>query len=182
MTKRTPEEAKAYLMAQAELLGPELHMACKDVLIDEYFHAAWGSKDRHHAYKGGLVVHTAEVLEWALAMGGDPKVLIPAAIFHDYMKIRDYSLEDGSYTPYRSLIRHVAGSFAEWMKSARDWDIEESLADAIGHCILSHHGRKEWGSPVEPQTKEALILHQADMLSCHYGPGRELVLVGEELK
>jgi 3'-5' exoribonuclease len=32
------------------------------------------------------------------------------------------------------------------------------------HMIASHHGRLEFGSPVEPQTKEAVILHTADML------------------
>jgi 3'-5' exoribonuclease len=37
------------------------------------------------------------------------------------------------------------------------------------HCILSHHGRKDWGSPVEPATLEALVLHQADMLSAKFG-------------
>jgi 3'-5' exoribonuclease len=32
------------------------------------------------------------------------------------------------------------------------------------HCILSHHGRKEWGSPVVPATREAILIHQLDMI------------------
>ncbi|NHZ71991.1 MAG: hypothetical protein GWP17_02770, partial [Aquificales bacterium] len=30
--------------------------------------------------------------------------------------------------------------------------------------IASHHGKLEWGSPVEPKTVEALLLHQVDLL------------------
>jgi 23S rRNA maturation-related 3'-5' exoribonuclease YhaM len=41
--------------------------------------------------------------------------------------------------------------------------------DAVIHCMLSHHGRREWGSPVEPVTPEAYILHVADMLSSREG-------------
>ena len=31
--------------------------------------------------------------------------------------------------------------------------------------ILSHHGKMEYGAPVEPQTIEAAVLHQADLAS-----------------
>jgi len=32
------------------------------------------------------------------------------------------------------------------------------------HLILSHHGRREYGSPVLPATPEALALHHLDNL------------------
>jgi 3'-5' exoribonuclease len=32
------------------------------------------------------------------------------------------------------------------------------------HLIASHHGKQEWGSPVEPKTIEAVLLHQIDLL------------------
>ena len=34
------------------------------------------------------------------------------------------------------------------------------------HMLLSHHGKKEFGSPVVPKTKESYILSKADELSC----------------
>jgi 3'-5' exoribonuclease len=34
----------------------------------------------------------------------------------------------------------------------------------LRHIVLAHHGRKEWGSPVEPMTPEALLVHHADDL------------------
>jgi len=44
-------------------------------------------------------------------------------------------------------------------------EISEAQLERIEHLLLSHHGRKEWGSPVEPLTAEAFILHAADMMS-----------------
>jgi 3'-5' exoribonuclease len=37
----------------------------------------------------------------------------------------------------------------------------------ILHVILAHHGSNEHGSPVEPQTLEALIVHSIDTLDAH---------------
>jgi len=34
----------------------------------------------------------------------------------------------------------------------------------LQHIILSHHGKLEWGSPVEPATIEAVIVHHVDNL------------------
>jgi 3'-5' exoribonuclease len=34
----------------------------------------------------------------------------------------------------------------------------------LRHCILSHHGKKEWGSPVLPSTREAVLVHQMDQI------------------
>lgn len=34
----------------------------------------------------------------------------------------------------------------------------------LQHMVLSHHGKQEWGSPVEPKLMEAEVLHHIDML------------------
>jgi len=39
---------------------------------------------------------------------------------------------------------------------------DPELAQAIFHIVLSHHGTLEWGSPVEPKTYEAMLLHFVD--------------------
>ena len=44
-------------------------------------------------------------------------------------------------------------------------DFPEDKENHILHLILSHHGRKEWGVPIEPKTKEAELLHNADLRS-----------------
>jgi len=155
------------------------------------------SGHKHHAYQGGLAAHTLEVLEAALGMydnranvtddmGGN--ILIAAAIWHDFAKIHEYKIDDDpksaasellitiTKTPYKNLIRHVAGSYAEFLNAARATNLAQShpeVTERIGHAILAHHGLKEWGSPVEPQTEEAFILHSADMWSCRYGHRRD---------
>ncbi|MDR2903171.1 MAG: hydrolase, partial [Clostridiales bacterium] len=38
----------------------------------------------------------------------------------------------------------------------------DRLKSLIKHCVLSHHGEYEFGSPKQPMTIEAFILHCAD--------------------
>jgi len=171
-------------------LPKNLVKVCDVVLKQNQFREAVASANHHHSYFGGLITHTAEVMSYAeniadLISGVAFHILIPAVIFHDFAKIYEY---DVTYKhgyeneisaiiklPYADEIGHVAGSFAYWHQcTARhnmvlEGAIDEDIIAKVGHCILSHHGRKDWGAIVEPQTKEALILHQADMLSSRYG-------------
>jgi 3'-5' exoribonuclease len=43
--------------------------------------------------------------------------------------------------------------------------IFDNLHESVTHAILSHHGRRDWGSPVAPNTREAWILHLCDGIS-----------------
>jgi len=61
------------------------------------------------------------------------------------------------------------------MKPASD-----ELRDHLLHLIASHHGTKEFGSPVAPKTPEAFLLHHIDnmdakieMLRLSYARGKE---------
>lgn len=173
------DAAHSYLVGTCQKLTGSGQLLCKPVLFDERFINGYGSSvgsgHAHHAYPGGLVVHTAEVMQTALATAesigiiADPFTLTIAALWHDYAKIYDYD-EEGKGTPYRDRVRHVAGSYHEFMKVAER--LRAVCREGVGHCILAHHGRKEWGSPVEPQSVEAAILHYADMLSMQFGIGR----------
>jgi len=56
----------------------------------------------------------------------------------------------------------------------------EELRDHLLHLIASHHGTKEFGSPVAPKTPEAFLLHHIDnmdakieMLRLSYARGKE---------
>ncbi len=191
---------KAHLIWMRETaneLSSPFEQLCMTVLYDPRFLVAYGSAGQHHAYEGGLVVHTSEVLETSIHLsniysGANREVLTVAAIYHDYLKIKEYLPEvqgTGTYsngvpvkfgkTPYRNLVRHVAGGHAEFLKNLdkyRDVNPQteefENKVLNVEHCLLAHHGRPEWGSPVEPQTVEANILHMADMLSMQFGAGK----------
>jgi 3'-5' exoribonuclease len=191
------DEAKAQLIQLAyEISYDTLTTACMKIINDPRFVVQYGSAGDHHAYVGGLAIHTAEVTTYAYNMAhmfqdADEDVVITACIFHDFMKVREYELRHKSTpgvivtdqygkpatyigkTNYRKLVRHVAGSHAEFVKMVDDKDVPEDVILKIEHALLAHHGRYEWGSPVEPQTVEARILHYADMFSRFDGPARE---------
>jgi 3'-5' exoribonuclease len=181
------------IKAQQELLAtvktvvqnPDLQEACRKVLYHPGLLTAYGGSS-HHSFPGGLPVHLNEVTNYALNMSNmhpqsDRDVLVTATIFHDFMKIRDYvGVAPNGITPsgmkktlYRTLVRHVAGSHAEFMKAIDGKKIPEMQVMAIEHAILAHHRMLEWGSPVEPVLIEAFIVHFADELSAKFGPGRK---------
>lgn len=188
-------EALKELQGYASGLSEPFKTLCEMVISDTRFQRCFGSAGKHHAYEGGLVVHTYEVLKGAMAMAeeypaADKEVLITAGIYHDYLKVCEYDVTQpgtGTYsdgepvkyakTPFSNLVRHVAGSYGEFLINLQEVDYQfsqemEMKFLKIQHCILSHHGRREWGSPVEPKIVEAQILHFADMLSWEYGEGR----------
>jgi len=152
------------------------------VLNDPRFWQAPAAKSYHHNWTGGLAVHTAQVLEFALKMGlniqgFNNEFLIVAGIWHDYGKCWDYACYDDKpkpnsrwdNTPHQQLIYHLPRSYGEFMVSNFKRKLySESEAQQIGHIILAHHGRLDWQSPVEPKTIEAFCLHSADMLSSHF--------------
>ena len=127
----------------------------------------------HHNYVGGLIQHTAEVMQVADSITRNficnKDVVIAAAFFHDLMKVKEYT-DSGDYLPYSLKIGHIVGSADLFKDIAIKNDVKEEIIDEVYHCILAHHGRKEWGSPVEPQTVEAAIVHESDMISSRLNP------------
>lgn len=151
-----------------------LWRACRLVLNDPPFLNGIASASHHpdsHQQPGGLVIHTYEVAKTAVEMCGKDGRLAAlaytAAVFHDYGKIYEYRFADGKAirTPFASRTGHIAYGWRFFIDAAGRENIASTDADEIAHAILAHHGRREWGSPVEPQTRLAYILHAADMLS-----------------
>ena len=145
-----------------------LRAICTRVLGDPRFHTGFGGSKHHHAYEGGLVDHTAEVLRYALGMWtGSIDNIVTAVIMHDYHKIYEYARNGGVVIslPYRKTVGHVVGGWKQFMNWADELMLDIAVRDEIGHALLAHHGRREWGSPVEPASPLAFVLHSADMLS-----------------
>ena len=53
---------------------------------------------------------------------------------------------------------------SEIRKTSEKLNIHSEVPILLQHMILSHHGEKEFGSPVPPLTKEAFLLHVIDDL------------------
>jgi 3'-5' exoribonuclease len=52
-------------------------------------------------------------------------------------------------------------------------DFPDVLRSQVEHLIVSHHGHKEFGAPVEPMTIEAMILSAADDLDAKINQVRQ---------
>lgn len=128
----------------------------------------------HHAYVHGLLEHTVMVTESALAMADryansgtplDLGVVIGGGLLHDIGKIDAYGLTPApAVTIPGAVLDHVALGFARFQRLADSFGLDGTTAMHLGHIILSHHGEKEYGSPVLPATREALIVSAADEL------------------
>ena len=96
----------------------------------------------------------------------DRDLLLTAAILHDVGKATSYTqgpvLE---WTDEGRLVNHVAQG-ALVVQTAIDGveGFPQDLRNRLIHAILAHHGALERGSPVAPQTLEALALHHADWM------------------
>jgi 3'-5' exoribonuclease len=133
----------------------------------------------HHAYRSGFLEHVLSVARAALtlgaAYGASQDLLTAGALLHDIGKLEelDYDLTTG-YTREGNLVGHVAlGTMMVRSSIAGIPDFPELLRTQIEHLVLSHHGRKEFGSPVEPMTIEALILAAADDLDAKLNQVRQ---------
>lgn len=139
---------------------------------------AWpAAKEMHHAYQGGLLEHTfcmvrvaEEIMDNDLGnQGCDRGVVIAAILFHDIGKIVEIDFKPGTY-PQRSmvgtLLGHISVSDELLCKTCNALGLKtrEGRILNLRHCVLAHHGTKEWGSPVTPATREANLVHQVDMV------------------
>ena len=131
--------------------------------IRKEFLTAPAAKANHHAYKHGLLEHTIEVIEISIALskylkGVNNDLLVAGALLHDVGKLKAYDLDLESgvieRTDLDDLIGHLSMSALFVSKTIPD-DIDPQKSILLYHIILSHHGKKEWGSPVEYRFKEA---------------------------
>jgi 3'-5' exoribonuclease len=143
------------------------------------FAAAPAAKVNHHAYVGGLAEHTLSVMRLCAAAAAhygelDRDLLLAGALLHDVGKTIEIAVEPGfPYTEEGSLLGHIPIGFAMVRERiARIPDFPREIALDLGHLILSHQGELEWGSPIQPRTAEALVLHFVDNLDSKVATAR----------
>lgn len=140
--------------------------------------ATWpAAKENHHARLAGLAQHILSMMNIAVRLDDhyaewypykiDLGLVLAAIVFHDLGKRIELSGVIGTeYTDEGSLIGHIAYGLLLLEDAHRTANVEldHRTLTHLRHLILSHHGRLEWGSPVEPATPEAVFLHQIDMI------------------
>ncbi len=124
----------------------------------------------HHAYPGGLLDHILKVAETCDALGAaynaNRDLLFAGAVLHDIGKLEELTRgETTGYSRDGNLIGHITlGVVIVREAIARRAGFPDDLRTLLEHLIVSHHGSRQLGSPVEPMTIEALILSAADDL------------------
>lgn len=127
----------------------------------------------HHAIVGGLMLHTASIVEMAektctVYPNINRELLLSGAILHDAAKT--FEMQTGKtglcsgYTVGGELIGHLVKGAMYIEETAKELGIEGEKVILLEHMVLSHHGVPEYGSPVRPMFLEAEILSTLDSL------------------
>jgi len=136
------------------------------------FRVAPAAKTIHHAWAGGLCEHTLSILQLAWRVCDhypqlDRDLVTAGCLLHDFGKVRELTREgEGfAYTDEGRLVGHiVVACQLIHERAARIEGFPRELQMHLVHLVASHHGQLEHGSPKEPQTLEALVVHALDEL------------------
>jgi len=127
------------------------------------------AKTIHHAFIGGLLAHSLQLLRMADAVlplyaDIDRDLVLFGCAFHDFGKIYELSYDGNfNYTDEGRLVGHIAIGVQLIDRKIRAIpEFPKSLEWHLKHLILSHHGKLEYGSPKRPHTIEALFVHHLD--------------------
>ena len=178
---------KFMLETLAKITDPRLRTLCDAFVKDwgERFRRTGAARKNHHARRGGLVEHTAQMMRVAMAIAPlypqlNVDLLIAGVLFHDSGKLwENHYSESGfvmDYDERGELVGHISIGLelvnSLWRKVSTDngeaWKNltppSEDVRLHLLHLIGAHHGEQQFGSPVDPKTPEAMALHYIDNL------------------
>jgi len=173
-TKNVDEMYKSLLAIIATIKNPYLKKLVESYFVEDSafikafrFHSA--AKSVHHGFVGGLLEHTLSVAKMCSYFAEaypmlNRDLLLTAAVFHDIGKTRELSaFPENDYTDDGQLLGHIVIGTEMLHDIIREIpDFPAILASELKHCILSHHGELEYGSPKKPALAEAVALNLAD--------------------
>lgn len=140
-----------------------------DTFLPQFANAP-AARAMHHAFVGGLLEHTLSMAQIAQQLAKhypyvNKDLLVSGTLLHDMGKVIEYQVDEAfSFSEDGRLLGHIVRAIVEVENAGKAINFpEEDLRDLI-HLIASHHGKLEWGSPVQPKTLEAILLHQIDLL------------------
>lgn len=172
----------------ASISDPRLHALCGHFLdsLGDRFRRTAAARKNHHARRGGLVEHVAQMMRSAAALCPvypelNRDLLLAGVLFHDCGKLWENSYPEDGFSQIHSIHGEMLGHIPLGIELVNKlWN---DIMDTAGseswkslkpssemtrlhllHLIGSHHGQYEFGSPVLPRTPEAFALHHIDNL------------------
>jgi len=185
----TPEESAAverdfrFLLETGATLSDRRLKALCGIFLQEHgerFRRAAAARMNHHAHRGGLLRHTAQMMRTAAALcevyaALNRDLLLAGVLFHDSGKLWEMCPPEAGFEMPRELRGELLGHISIgielvnslWRKLPLDeWKNDlpptETVRLHLLHLIASHHGELQFGSPVAPKTPEAIALHFVD--------------------
>ncbi|WP_395737499.1 HD domain-containing protein [Prosthecobacter sp.] len=150
----------------------------------ERFRRTGAARKNHHARRGGLVEHVAQMMRCAVAVAGvypnlNRDLMIAGVLFHDCGKLWENVYAESGFTMPYNLTAEMLGHIPLGLElvnklwrdmleqpAAGEWTAMEPASEIVRlhllHLIAAHHGSLEFGSPVLPKTPEAVALHHVD--------------------
>ena len=174
----SPFSTKEMFAELVEILKTVENNWCKKLLLAflqdtdfvKEFKVHSAAKSIHHDYVSGLLEHTLSVTKISAMLakmyGVNYDLCVTSAFLHDIGKMKELTcFPELDYTLEGNAIGHVSMSALEVQKRALAIEgFPEDILTKIIHCILSHHGRLEFGSPKLPAMAEAMIVSCADLM------------------
>jgi 3'-5' exoribonuclease len=172
----------------ASLRDPRLHALAKRFLdeLGAKFRRAAAARKNHHARRGGLAEHVAQMMRSAdLICAAYPQLnrdlMLAGVLFHDCGKLWENQYGERGFaqgfTLHGEMLGHIPLGIELvnklWREvaeapAAKSWLTLEPASEKVRlhllHLVASHHGELQFGSPTLPRTPEAIALHHIDNL------------------
>ncbi len=183
-TNRDIDEMFATVAAMLRSLDHEAARALADAYLDdaplmERFKVAPAAMQVHHAWIGGLLEHTLDLMTLAEGMLQvyprlNRDIVLLGLFMHDLGKTEELRWDRGfQYTREGNLVGHIARG-AIWLQdkaaiaeASLGGKLPDGLLTVLQHIVLSHHGQPEHGAAKRPSTPEAIFVSFLDTLDAH---------------
>ena len=169
------EAAMAALQKLAASIEDEDYRAVAEAMLERHGQALEripAAKSVHHAFLGGLLMHTANMMKLADFLAElyrdtiDRSLLLAGTLLHDMAKEQEFVFSQlGLATDYSvkgQLLGHLVMGAQEAARVAETLHVPEEKSVLLQHLILSHHGEPEFGAAVRPLCAEAELLSLID--------------------
>ena len=169
------EAAMAALQKWAASIEDEDYRAVAEAMLERHGQALEripAAKSVHHAFLGGLLMHTANMMKLADFLAElyrdtiDRSLLLAGTLLHDMAKEQEFVFSQlglaMDYSVKGQLLGHLVMGAQEAARVAETLHVPEEKAVLLQHLILSHHGEPEFGAAVRPLCAEAELLSLID--------------------
>jgi 3'-5' exoribonuclease len=178
-----------YVVATTKSIGDPRLRSLGEAFLNEWgdrFRRTAAARNYHHARRGGLVEHTAQMMRVAIQIAPlypqlNPDLLLAGILFHDSGKLWENHLPETGFTMGYDERGELMGHISIGLELVNSlWRNLQSQENAIAwkdlvpasedvrlhllHLIGAHHGEPQFGSPVSPKTPEAMALNYIDNL------------------